>query len=267
MKRNKTFTFYDNLKTSDNLKQRILNKTINKKETQFRRIPKLAYTISLILLVSFISCSIVFAAIYMCTTTFTKSIDENGDYHQGIVLKDPVEIKDDGTFEISQGMTLADIENALDIQFADNIDKSSIVNECDIKRNDDGKIESVEILIDDYVDYSAENSKRKGFDSNKDNYEGWLNGKHLSLYISFMTPYASSEVKEKFGNLYDAYAADVETEPIEIKLNKVNAIAYYYNPFNSRHSLLNYASFTYNNIAYFYDGYLVSKEEVIDAIE
>ena len=53
MKSNKTFTFYDNLKTSDNLKQRILNQTINKRETKFKKMPKLAYTISLILLVSF----------------------------------------------------------------------------------------------------------------------------------------------------------------------------------------------------------------------
>lgn len=256
MKSNKTFIFYDNLKISDNLKQRILNKTINKKETQFRRIPKLAYTISLILLVSFISCSIVFAAIYMSTTTFKKSIDEYGDYHQGVVLKDPVEIKDDGTFEISQGMTLADIENALDIQFADNIDKSSVVNECDIKRNDDGKIESVELFIRNYIILG-------------DKYGQKVEPSRIDLYISFMTPNASEEIKNKFANLYDYIDAWEEMKTTEVKLDKINAIAYVYNPFNSNSTpkLLNYAVFTYDNIAYYYQGITVKQEDLIEAME
>ena len=256
MKSNKTFTFYDNLKTSDNLKQRILNKTINKKETKFKRIPKLAYTISLILLVSFISCSIVFAAIYMSTTTFNKRVDDKGDYHQGIILKDPVEIKDDGTFEISQDTTLADIENDLDIQFADNIDKSSVVSTYDIKKNDDGKIEAVELFIRDYMILG-------------DKYGQKVEPSRIDLYIFFMTPNASEEIKTKFTNLYDYIDAWEEMKITEVKLNKINAIAYVYNPFNSNSTpkLLNYAVFTYDNIAYYYQGITVKQEDMIEAME
>lgn len=272
MKNNKKFTFYDNLKTSENLKQRILEKTFNNKKTNFTKINKLVYTVSLILLVSIISCSIVFATIYTSTTTFNKKIDESGTYHQGVVLKDPVEIKDDGTFKCGQGMTLIDIENKLNMHFADNIDKTSTINNCNVTINNEGKIEAVYLRIDDYIDYNEENIQMDEDDNNKD----WFKSKHITLNISFMTQNASLDVKEKFNHLYDNETSE-KKKVTETKLNTINAIAYSYTPYpngavgstynTKTPRYYNYVIFTYNNIVYFFNGFKVNCEDIIKTIE
>ena len=84
-----------------------------------------------------------------------------------------------------------------------------------------------------------------------------------------MTPNASEEIKNKFANLYDYIDAWEEMKTTEVKLDKINAIAYVYNPFNSNSTpkLLNYAVFTYDNIAYYYQGITVKQEDLIEAME
>ena len=267
---NKKLKFFNELKTTENLKQKIISQTIDKKtesQLKFKRFPKLAYSLVIIGLISFISCTVVFAATYIHTYVLSIRKDKDGTIHQSIVVKEPVNIKDIDNFSCEKGKALEEIEDTLEIKFVNNAKYNSIIDKCDTQKNDIGKTESISLYIYDYVDYSKENSKIKGYDSDYDNnVSGYLNGKHIGLTISFMTINASDEVKEKFANLnYVETGFKMETK--EIIFDDINVLAHYYEPIRPGSGrFTTYVVFVHNNIVYTFQGYRVSVEEIIKVI-
>ena len=110
---NKKLKFFDELKTTENLKQKILNQTINKKvesHLKFKRLPKLAYSLGVVILISFMSCTVVYAASYIRTFFINKTVDDNGWHKQSFIVNKPAVLKDINSFDCKQGMKLEEIE-------------------------------------------------------------------------------------------------------------------------------------------------------------
>lgn len=92
MKNNKKFQFFDSLTTSDKLKQKILDNTINNKsdiEIKNRKVYKLAYTLCMAIIISLLTCTVVFAAGYIRSIFINKSVDENGWHKQLFTVEQP----------------------------------------------------------------------------------------------------------------------------------------------------------------------------------
>lgn len=271
MKKNKRFQFFDELKTSENLKQKILNQTINNNEFEskirIKKMSNLAYGFCVFLLVSFISCTVVLAATYIHTYVLNIRTDKDGTIHQSLVVKETVSIKDVDDFSCEKGNSLEEIGDTLGVKFVNNTKYNSIIDNCDVQINKNGKIESMSLYVYEYVDFSKENSKIDGYDSNIDNATGYFKGKHIGLTISFMTPNASDEVKEKFSNLnYVETGFEMETK--EIKFDNLNVVAHYYSPMRPESNrFFTYVVFVHNNIVYTFQGYRVSVEDIINVIK
>lgn len=267
---NKKLKFFDELKTTENLKQKILNQTINnKKEIKFKKVPKLAYGLGVFVLISFISCTVVFAASYIRTFFINKSVDENGWHKQSFAVEQPAITKDIYSFDCKKGMKLEEIEKKLEIDFINNKRHNNIIDSCEIKTTTEGKIESVSLDIYEYVDFSAENNKIDGYDSNRENLEGYNRGKHISLNISLMTSNASAEVKEIFSNLNEV-GSDNEIYGKEIELENLNTTAYYYCPFGSRNGRCKVYTFVvivHDNVIYTFDTQGVSLDKILEEIK
>lgn len=272
MKNNKRLQFFDELKTSENLKQKILNQTINNTEIEtkinIRKIPKLAYGLCIFVLLSFVSCTVVLAATYIHTYILNVRNDKEGNYHQTLVVKDPVAINNIDNFSCNKGNSLEQIGDTLGLKFVNNTKYNSIIDKCDVQTNEDGKIESMSLYVYDYVDYSRENYKIDGYDSDFDNNViGYFKGKHIGLTISFMTPNASNEVKEKFSNLNEVVTSE-EMKVKEIKFDNLNVIAHSYSPIRpEKNRFFTYVVFVHNNIVYTFSGYRVSAEDIISVIQ
>ncbi|MBO5120523.1 MAG: hypothetical protein J6C28_02405 [Bacilli bacterium] len=269
---NKKLKFFDELKTTENLKQKILNQTINKKvesQLKFKRLPKLAYSLVVVILISFISCTVVYAASYIRTFFINKTVDDNGWHKQSFIVDKPAVLKDINSFDCKQGMVLEEIEKKLGLEFINNDRHNNIIDSCEIKKTNDGKVEYVSLDIYEYVDYSAENNKINGYDSNRENIEGYNKGKHISLNISFMTSNASSEVKEIFSNMNEV-KSDNEIYGKEIQLDNLSIIAYYYCPFGSRDGRCKISTnviIVYNNVVYTFNAQGVSLENILEDIK
>lgn len=269
---NKKLKFFDELKTTENLKQKIISQTINNKtesQLKFKRLPKLAYSLGIVILISFISCTVVFAASYISTFFINKTVDENGWHKQSFVVDKPAVLKDINLFNCKQGMKLEELEKYLGLEFINNDKHNNIIDSCEIRTTKNDKVESVSLDIYEYVDFSAENKKIDGYDSNRDNIEGYNKGKHISLNISFMTSNASYEVKEIFSNLNEV-GSDAEIYGKEIQLEDLNTIAYYYCPFGSRDGRCKISTnviIVHNNIVYMFTGQGVSLDNIIKNIK
>lgn len=267
---NKKLKFFDELKTTENLKQKILNQTINiEKGIKPKKTIKLAYGLGVFVLILFISCTVVFAAGYIRTFFINKTVDENGWYKQSFVVDKPAVLNDIKSFDCKQGMKLEEIEKYLGLEFINNDRYNNIIDSCEIKTTNDGKVEYVSLDIYEYVDFSAENNKIDGYDSDRDDIEGYNKGKHISLNISFMTSNASSEVKEIFSNLNEV-GSDNEIYGKEIQLDKLNTIAYYYCPFGSRDGRCKISTnviIVHNNIVYMFNAQGVSLDNILEVIK
>ena len=272
MKNNKNFQFFDNLKTSDKLKQKILDKTIyNTSEIKMKNknLYKLAYTFCMTIIISLLTCTVVLAASYIKTFLINKSVDENGWHKQSFAVEYPAITEDISTFECKKGMRLEELEKILGIDFINNESHNSIIDSCEIKSTDEGKIESISLDIYEYVDFSAENNKIEGYDSNRENIEGYNRGKHISLNISLMTSNASVEVKETFKNLNEV-GSDNEIYGKEIELENLNTMAYYYCPFGSRNGRCKVYTFVvivHDNVIYTFDTQGVTLENILEYIK
>lgn len=267
---NKKLKFFDELKTSEHLKQKILNQTIDdKKEIKIKKLHKLAYGLGVFVLMSFISCTVVFAASYIRTFLINRTVDENGWHKQSFAVNEPAVLKDINSFDCKQGMKLEEIEKYLGLTFINNDKHNNIVDSCEIMTTNDGKVEYVSLDIYEYVDFSAENNKIDGYDSNRDNIIGYNKGKHISLNISLMTSNASSEVKEIFSNLNEV-GSDAEIYGKEIQLKNLNTTAYYYCPFGSRDGrckVYTYVIIVHNNVVYTFNTQGVSLEKILEEIK
>lgn len=272
MKNNKNFQFFDSLKTSDKLKQKILDRTIyNTSETKIKnkKSYKLAYTFCMTIIVSLLTCTMVFAASYIRTFFINKSVDENGWHKQSFAVEQPAITDDIYSFECKKGMKLEEVEKNLGIDFINNKQHNNIIDSCEIKTTTEGKIESISLDIYEYVDYSDENNKIDGYDSNRENLEGYNRGKHISLNISLMTSNASAEVKEIFSNLNEV-GSDNEIYGKEIELESLNTTAYYYCPFGSRNGrckLYTFVVIVHDNVIYTFDTQGVSLDKILEEIK
>lgn len=267
---NRKLKFFDELKTTEHLKQKILNQTIdNKKEIKIKKLLKLANGLGVFVLISFISCTVVFAASYIRTFFINKSVDENGWHKQSFAVEQPAITEDIYFFDCKKGMKLEEVEKILGIDFINNKHHNNIIDSCEIKTTTEGKIESVSLDIYEYVDFSAENNKIDGYDNNRENLEGYNRGKHISLNISLMTSNASAEAKEIFSNLNEV-GSDNEIYGKEIELENLNTTAYYYCPFgarNGRCKIYTYVIIVHNNVVYTFNTQGVSLEKILDEIK
>lgn len=259
----------EQIKASDELDKRVMNSTIYKeqKKMSFSKY-KLAYSFCIFILVMFISSTVVLAATYIYKYVLNVRQDSEGNYEQTLVVKEPVNINDVDNYRCSKGNSLEEIGENLGIKFMNNNKYNDIIDKCDVQINEEGKIESMSLYIYDYVDYSKENKKIKGYDDDFDNnVSGYLKGKHIGLTISFMTQNASNDVKEKFTNL-NMVETGTEMEIKEIKFNDLNIIAHSYSPIRpEKNRFFTYVVFVHNNIVYTFQGYRVSVEDIINVIQ
>lgn len=272
MKNNKKFEFFDSLKTSDKLKQKILDKTIYSKseiEIKNRKVYKLAYTLCTAIIVSLLTCTVVFAASYIRTIFINKSVDENGWHKQSFIVEEPAVLEDINFFDCKKGMKLEELEKILGIDFINNKQHNNIIDSCEIKTTADGKVESISLDIYEYVDFSTENNKIDGYDSNRENIKAYNKGKHISLNISLMTSNASTEVKEIFSNLNEV-GSDNEIYGKEIELENLNTTAYYYCPYGSRNGrckVYTYVVIVYDNVIYTFNTQGVTLDNILEYIK
>lgn len=269
MNKNKKFQFFDSLQTSEELRQKILDKTINnnvvKHKFNIRKIPKLAYALSILLAIIFVGCTGALAFGLINTDLIKTTIGDDGNVYQTFELDEPVIINDVKNFKC-KGISLEEIGNSLGLQFAHDPKYNDIVDNCDIKTNEEGKVELVELYIYDHKDYSEENNKIEGYDSNFENAIGWHKGKHLGLTISFITQYATDEVKEEFAKSNETMTPHpMDTKVVE--LNNLGVTAYTYEPAHTKGRFFTFVVFEQNNILYNYDGYRLQLDDLIDFVQ
>lgn len=269
MNKNKKFQFFDSLQTSEKLKQKILDQTINdckfKSKPVLTRMQKLAFTLSILFVISFVSCIGVLAVEIINTHLLKTTVGNDGNFYQTFELDNPVIINDVKNFKC-KGISLEEIGDSLGIEFIIDSRFNNIVDNCEIKTNKEGKLESAHLYIYDHKDYSEENNKIEEYDSNFENAIGWLKGKHLSLNISFMTQYASNDTKEEFKKLNETMTPyPMDTKLIE--LDNLGVTAYTYEPANRNPGrFFTFVVFEKDNILYNYGGYRLLIDDLVNTI-
>ena len=154
----------EQIKVSQELDEKILNKTIYRTETKYLALRKVLLTIILIFTFTITT---VFAReiIYKCI--LNKTPISKDTYEQYLSIKDYVDINNEDIICNNQ-TTLQEIEQALNIKFVfDSTKYNPLINKCTIKKDNRDNIESITLEIPEFYDYSKEN-KNIGQEYNED---------------------------------------------------------------------------------------------------
>lgn len=247
----------NNIKVSEKLDEKILESTIYKSEkkntyTKFVFSKKIL-TAVLILLV--FTTTTVFAKdfIYNCILNLIQKDDLN--YNQNISLTDPVNINENASISCDNISTLSELESALGIKFIFNTSKyNNKINKCDIKTNDNGNIESIEISVLEFYDYSNDNKDidlEYSEDFTQEEYMAWNSKrKMVDLHITFMTQYASSKTKEEYKNYNIISSTGGHLKAQEFFAENINTSGYYFVSPSENIPLRKDLIFVNNNILY-----------------
>lgn len=266
------FSMFNDIHASKELKNKVLNKTVNKNNVfVHRKIPKFVVNIIIVLVIALVGCGGVLASDLIHKYILTKTIDEDGWNEQYVELNNPVNIKQDNNVTCDNITNLKDLEEGLGIKFVFDTEKyNSQINKCDIRYNESGKIESVEVSVFGFVDFDEYNKtidpNYKANITNSNFMERNEELKILDVSIAFKTPYASDETNEEFKKI-GKIISNYKPENVEFYLPNINTYGYY-NTFPSKYiDLSKDAIFVHNNIFYYFGGNnKVTLDELLDLL-
>ncbi len=250
------------VKASNELDKKIFDSTINKQNSKLFVLQKPFFRkqTALIIVIAFFSViTIVAASEYVQRYILNKTIDEDGWFKQTVELSESVIINQNNDVTCDNITNLQDLEEKLGIEFVFNPEEyNSQINKCDIRYNDEGEIESVEISIFGFYDFDDYNKKidpnYKENITNSNYMERNEKLKILDASIAFITPVASQETKDELKNKLGRVTSNYEPENTEFYLPNINTYGYY-NIFPSKNiPLSKNAIFVSNNIFYNFSG-------------
>ncbi len=250
------------VKASNELDKKIFDSTINKQNSKLFVLQKPFFRkqTALIIVIAFFSViTIVAASEYVQRYILNKTIDEDGWFKQTVELSEPVIIDQNNNVTCDNITNLQDLEEKLRIEFAFNPEEyNSQINKCDIRYNDIGEIESVEVSVFGFYNFDDYNKKidsnYKEDITNPNFMERNEKLKILDVSIAFITPFASQETKEELKSKLGRVTSNYEPENTEFYLPNINTYGYY-NIFPTKNiPLSKNAIFVYNNIFYNFSG-------------
>ncbi len=260
----------ENIKASSELDEQIFKQTIYKKESKSWHNKIYIKVFSTLVLVFLLTVTTVFAKDLIYKYILNKKwVGEQ--YHQSISLTKSVYINDVKNYTCDNFKTLNDMENILGMKFVFDTSKyNGEINKCEIKLNDEGYIEAVNVSVKDFYDYSEENKEidsQYRDDFTQDEFYAWeAKRKITKVYIQFMTQYASLETQEEFKEI-EISSSNVETRNYEFYAKNINTEGYYNLTPSERIPISKDALFVNNNILYqFYANRSVSIEELLGII-
>ncbi len=250
------------VKASNELDKKIFDSTINKQNSKLFVLQKPFFRkqTALIIVIAFFSViTIVAASEYVQRYILNKTIDEDGWFKQTVELSEPVIIDQNNNVTCDNITNLQDLEEKLGIEFAFNPEEyNSQINKCDIRYNETGEIESVEVSVFGFYNFDDYNKKidsnYKEDITNPNFMERNEKLKILDVSIAFITPFASQETKEELKSKLGRVTSNYEPENTEFYLPNINTYGYY-NIFPTKNiPLSKNAIFVYNNIFYNFSG-------------
>lgn len=188
-----------------------------------------------------------------------------------LVIRKPANIKDVVNLSCDSIKTLGDLEDILGIDLVfEGVDDKE-VGLCDIKLDDNGKVESVEVSVlgfDLFTDYNSKiDQNYKDNLTSVDYLQRNQDLKILDLQISFMGENASDEVKEYFANISTINAEDISRAK-NFKANNLGVRVFYYPVPSERIMLSKYFMFKQDNVLYtFVANSKTTMDEVIEIIK
>ncbi len=260
----------ENIKANSSLDEKVFNQTVYKKESKSWHNKIYIKVFTAVALVFLLTVTTVFAKDLIYKYVLNKKwVGEQ--YYQSISLTKPVYINDVKNYTCDNFKTLNDMENILGMKFVFDTSKyNGEINKCEIKLNDEGYIEMVNVSVKDFYDYSEENKEidsQYRDDFTKEEFYAWeAKRKITEVYIEFMTQYASLKTKEEFKEI-QMDSSNVETRNYEFFAKNINTEGYYNLTPSERIPLSKHAVFVNNNILYyFYANNQVSIEELLGII-
>ena len=250
------------VKASNELDKKIFDSTINKQNSKLFVLQKPFFRkqTALIIVIAFFSViTIVAASEYVQRYILNKTIDEDGWFKQTVELSESVIIDQNNNVTCDNITNLQDLEEKLGIEFAFNPEEyNSQINKCDIRYNETGEIESVEVSVFGFYNFDDYNKKidsnYKEDITNPNFMERNEKLKILDVSIAFITPFASQETKEELKSKLGRVTSNYEPENTEFYLPNINTYGYY-NIFPTKNiPLSKNAIFVYNNIFYNFSG-------------
>lgn len=250
------------VKASNELDKKIFDSTINKQNSKLFVLQKPFFRkqTALIIVIAFFSViTIVAASEYVQRYILNKTIDEDGWFKQTVELSESVIINQNNDVTCDNITNLQDLEEKLGIEFVFNPEEyNSQINKCDIRYNDEGEIESVEISIFGFYDFDDYNKKidpnYKENITNSNYMERNRKLKMLDVLIAFITPVASQETKEELGSKLGKIISNYEPENTEFYLSNINTYGYYNISPTKNIPLSKDAIFVYDNVFYHFTG-------------
>lgn len=258
---NNKFKLFNDLKTSKDLKEKIIKNTIDNDKNSIIKakyqISKLAYSILFICMLSFLSIGIVFAIRYIQTTDIRFLGEEIGHSEYRLFLENKIVVNEVYDFDCQNVDSLENLGNILGIKLYYNENYNIVIDECDVWMSENGKIEALTTTIHDYVDYEGETP---GFD---EDYFG--NYKQLTFEMRFITENATDDI------IYELSTSKPVTNEKGIEeflIDDLGILVYTFglrDP-NEYKFWFSYVAFTYNDIVYIYRGTNITTEEIINLI-
>ena len=250
------------VKASNELDKKIFDSTINKQNSKLFVLQKPFFRkqTALIVVIAFFSViTIVAASEYVQRYILNKTIDEDGWFEQTKELSEPVIIDQNNNVTCDNITNLKDLEEKLGIEFVFNPEEyNSQINKCDIRYNDIGEIESVELSVFGFYNFDDYNKKidpnYKENITNSNYMERNEKLKILDVLIAFITPVASQETKEELESKLGKVISNYEPENTEFYLPNINAYGYYNISPTKNIPLSKDAIFVYDNVFYHFAG-------------
>ena len=263
------------VKASKDLDNKILDATVNKKDNKLFELQKSFFrkkSVLIIVIAFFSVITVVAASEYVQRYILNKTVDEDGWFKQTVELSGPVIINQNNDVTCDNITNLQDLEEKLGIEFVFNPEEyNSQINRCDIRYNDTGEIESVEISIFGFYNFDDYNRKidpnYKENITNSNYMERNRKLKMLDVLIAFITPVASQETKEELGSKLGKIISNYEPENTEFYLSNINTCGYYNISPTKNIPLSKDAIFVYDNVFYHFTGNRpVTTEEILEIL-
>ena len=241
--KNKINDSYKSIQISNDLENKIIEKTINKRKFNYK---KLSYSLGLILLVFTISFSIVYAKQIV---EFFKSWSTGVEFEDGtkVTLIENANFKEINKnarkSENLISMTHDEVEHNLGFHFLDYEHTSSKSIGYSTYLNSNGSIGLIYLWWADFIDNT--------------------NGKDISVSISILNKGAEDRYVYPFLEGKDATGEKELEQVYEIKNLNTKAVIYGNNWDETRLT----ASFVYDNVYYQFISYNYTKDEIIEILE
>lgn len=265
----------EKIKVNKDLDTRILNATIYKDRKNYGFKKKIV--VGIILMSLFLGTGVL-AKEYISELIFKIIKNNDNSYQNNVEINEPVYILENSKITCTDIESLKDLENSLDIKFVFDSNKyNPKINNCDIKKDENGNIESVKVSALEFYDFTKDNAEideeyREDF--TKEEYLKWqAQRKEIDVYISFMSEYASKKTKEEFKNIeiirssVDLRSGESNMEMIKYYFKNLNTYGYYFIAPSKRIPLQKEVIFVHNNILYEFSGNkMVTIEELLNII-